>query len=186
MKSEVTIRFATQKDKRLLAQLGRETFHEAFAGNALMPAADLKAYLNEAFNLTQITRDLSDPKAIFLLAEVAGEAVGYAKLITGRLEPNIAAKNPIKLKRLNSKQEFIGAGIGAALMRRCLGEAAARKHDTIWLTVWEHNLRAQAFYRKWNFESCGSIDFQLGKTVLTDILMHRAVHTLRTDIFLRS
>jgi ribosomal protein S18 acetylase RimI-like enzyme len=93
----------------------------------------------------------------------------------GRCEPGVVAKNPVNLKRLYVRQEFVGAGIGAGLLSRCLDEAGKSGRDTIWLTVWEHNQRAQGFYRKWDFKPCGVIDFQLGNTVLTDILMQRVL-----------
>lgn len=175
MKSEVNIRFAAQEDAKLLAKLGRETFHDAFANHPLMPKGDLELYLNEAFTVSQITNEINDPQAAFLLAEINGQWVGYAKLIPAGWESGIAAKNPVKLKRLYVRQEFVGAGIGAGLVSHCLDEADKSGHDTIWLSVWEHNRRAQEFYRKWNFKPCGVIDFQLGNMVLTDILMQRSL-----------
>ena len=181
MKSEVNIRFAAQEDAELLAKLGRETFHDAFVNHPLMPKADLDLYLSEAFTVSQIASEIGDPQATFLLAEIDGQAIGYAKLIPGDSERGIIARNPVKLKRLYVRQEFVGAGIGAGLLSRCLllsrslDEADKNAHDTIWLSVWEHNLRAQQFYRKWDFKSCGTIDFQFGNTVLTDILMQRSL-----------
>jgi diamine N-acetyltransferase len=159
MNSEVKIRFAAHEDAELLAKLARETFHDAFVNHPLMPQADLSLYLNEAFTIQQISDELSDPQAAFLLAEIAGQAVGYAKLIAGERVRNVVAKNPVKLKRLYARQEFIGAGIGAGLLSGCLDEASRRGHDTIWLSVWEHNQRAQDFYRKWNFEPFGVVVF---------------------------
>jgi ribosomal protein S18 acetylase RimI-like enzyme len=60
-------------------------------------------------------------------------------------------------------------------MNCCLQESARLKHDTIWLTVWRHNLIAQKFYDKWNFEECGAFDFQLGKTICVDKVMQRQI-----------
>jgi GNAT superfamily N-acetyltransferase len=175
MKSEVEIRFATCGDAELLASLGRETFHDAFVNHPLMPEADLDIYLNEAFSIRQITSELNDTQSAFFLAEIDGQAVGYAKLIPDDGETVVVSKNPVKLKRLYARQEFVGAGVGAGLLSRCLDEARARGHDTIWLTVWEHNRRAQNFYRRWDFKQCGVVDFQLGNTMLTDILMQRSL-----------
>jgi ribosomal protein S18 acetylase RimI-like enzyme len=45
----------------------------------------------------------------------------------------------------------------------------------LWLGVWEHNARAQAFYRNWNFTDIGTHVFQLGDDPQTDILMQRAI-----------
>jgi diamine N-acetyltransferase len=175
VKSDVNIRFAAQEDAELLAKLGRETFHDAFVNHPLMPKADLDLYLNEAFTVSQITAELNDRQATFLLAEMNGQAVGYTKLVAGVWEPSIVAKNPVKLKRLYVRQGFIGAGIGAGLLTYCLYEADKSGHDTIWLSVWEHNRRAQNFYRKWDFKPFGVIDFEFGNTVLTDILMQRSL-----------
>jgi diamine N-acetyltransferase len=173
MKSEVSIRFAAGKDAELLAELGRETFHDAFVNHPLMPKADLTVYLKEAFTVSQITGELNEMQAAFLLAEVDGQAAGYAKLVARTRAASVTAKNPVKLKRLYLRQKFIGCGIGADLLSRCLDEAVKSAHDTIWLTVWEHNQKAQDFYRKWNFKPSGTIDFQFGNAVLTDILMQR-------------
>lgn len=178
MKPEITIRLAAPEDAGQLAELGRETFHDAFVSHPLMPTADLNAYLTETFTVRRMAGELQDPGVFFLLAETAGKPAGYAKLAAQLRTPGIRGNNPIKLHRLYSKKEFIGAGIGAGLITRCLQETADRGHDTIWLTVWEHNLRAQAFYRKWNFEPGGLIDFRLGQSTLTDVLMQREIQLL--------
>ncbi len=175
MNQTVKIRVANAGDAELLAELGQETFHDAFAGHPLMPQKDLEYYLDSAFTVLQITSELNDPKAIFLLAEIDGEAAAYAKLERGITTDKVTGKNPIKLKRLYAKQKFIGFGVGAGLMERCLMEAKRLNHDTIWLTVWENNPHAQNFYRRWGFETCGTIDFLLHHTPLTDFVMQRPV-----------
>lgn len=171
--TKIKIRLAETEDAELLSELGRETFHDAFIGYSQMPKNELKRYLNEAFTLESLSAQLIDENSIFLLAEIENEVVGYAKLETNISTKGVKAENPIKLKRLYCKQSFFGFGIGAVLMKRCLEEAAKRHHDTIWLTVWEHNLHAQSFYDRWNFEPCGSFDFVFGQTVLSDVVMQR-------------
>jgi GNAT superfamily N-acetyltransferase len=173
MRIESTIRFASQEDAEMLAKLGRETFYDAFVNHPLMPKADLELYLKEALSVSQIIGELDEPRSAFLLAEIDGQAVGYAKLVADERKPELSAENPVKLKRLYARQEFIGRGIGAGLLVRCLDEAGKNGHDAIWLTVWEHNQRAQDFYRRWDFEVCGTIDFLFGNATLTDIVMQR-------------
>jgi ribosomal protein S18 acetylase RimI-like enzyme len=56
-------------------------------------------------------------------------------------------------------------------MQACIDEAKQGDYETLWLGVWEHNHRAQAFYRKWNFHEVGTHVFQLGDDPQTDILM---------------
>ncbi len=72
-------------------------------------------------------------------------------------------------------RDWLGRGVGAALMRACLDEARRNQHQTLWLGVWEHNQRAQAFYRQWDFREVGTHIFQLGSDAQTDLLLERAV-----------
>ncbi|HQU85088.1 MAG TPA: GNAT family N-acetyltransferase, partial [Pyrinomonadaceae bacterium] len=163
------------EDAELLAKLGKEAFYDAFVGNPLIPQDDLKIYVEKAFTVSQMTSELNEPNAIFLLAEADGEIAAFAKLEFGSENENVSGKNPIQVKRIYSRQKFIGFGVGAALMKRCLKEAVKGNHDTIWLAVWRHNDLAQKFYRKFGFEECGGIDFQLGNTIFHDKVMQRPV-----------
>lgn len=175
MKQQVLTRIAESNDAALLATLANVTFHDAFADHPLMPKKDLASYIDNAFTTLQIESELKDANSVFLLAEIDGELAGYAKLEFESHSPTVAGENPVKLKRLYARQKFIGRGVGASLLERCFGEGAERGHDTIWLTVWENNLRAQNFYSQWKFEPCGTIEFLLGEAVLTDLIMQRRV-----------
>jgi len=169
--SELSIRNATITDAKLLAELGARTFCETFAADNT--AEDMNAYLAESFHPDQQSAELSDQNAYFKIAEVDGVAVGYAMLRAGVAPESISGDNPIELVRLYVSKDSIGSGVGAALMRECLRESTFRGHKTIWLGVWEHNLRAQSFYRKWNFIEVGTHIFLLGEDAQRDLLMCR-------------
>jgi ribosomal protein S18 acetylase RimI-like enzyme len=170
---ELSIRNATITDAKLLAELGARTFWETFAaGNT---AEDMNAYLAESFHPAQQSAELSDHNTYFKIAEVDGVAVGYAMLRAGVALESISGENPIELVRLYVSKDSIGSGVGAALMRECLRESTAGGHKTIWLGVWEHNVRAQAFYRKWNFVEVDTHIFQLGDDAQRDLLMCRSL-----------
>lgn len=173
--TKVHIRYATASDAALLADLGARAFREAFADNPLNAPHDMAAYMAEAFGPEVQARELNDPNAIFLIAEIGNEAVGYAKLLAGSREEGVTAARPIELVRLYALQAWVGRGIGAALMQRCLTEAQNRGHDVMWLGVWEYNYRAQKFYEKFGFVRCGEHVFQLGQDAQTDWLMQRGL-----------
>ena len=118
---------------------------------------------------------MADPASTFLIAEVGSVAAGYARLHADEPPKGIEGANPVELVRLYVSREWLGRGVGEALMRDCLDEARQAGHRTMWLGVWERNGRAQAFYRKWNFRAVGEHVFQLGSDPQTDILMERAV-----------
>lgn len=172
-KVEVTIRRANPEDAGLLAELGAHTFHETFAADNT--TEDMDAYLAAHFNVAQQTAELAQPASTFLIAEVDGQAAGYAKLHAGEPPRKIEGARPIELVRLYVSSEWFGRGVGESLMRRCLDEARKAGHETLWLGVWERNARAQAFYRKWDFRAVGEHMFQLGSDEQRDILMERAL-----------
>ncbi len=171
--TEIKIRCATIKDSEMLTELSYKTFWDAFHDNPKNAPDDLADYMNSAFNVKQIGKELNDENAIFFVAEIENEAVGYAKLLIESCEPKITAEKPIELARLYSKQEFLGKGVGKSLMQRCLEEAEKRDCDRMWLGVWEFNPRAQAFYRKHGFYEVGKHIFQLGSDAQTDVLMQK-------------
>jgi GNAT superfamily N-acetyltransferase len=168
-----TIRRANSGDAGLLAELGALTFTETFATDN--SPEDMAAYLAASFNPAQQTAELKNPASTFFIAEVGGRAAGYAQLHAGEPAEGVEGPKPVELVRLYVSREWLGRGIGEALMRACVDGARRAGHGTIWLGVWERNGRAQAFYRKWNFRAVGEHMFQLGSDPQRDILMERAL-----------
>ena len=167
------VRRASIEDAKLLADLGARTFEETFSKDN--SPEDMAAYLADSFSAGRLTEELIDPLSVFLVAEVEGRAAGYAKLHAGEVSGAVEGERPVELVRLYVSQEWLGRGVGPALMRRCLDEARGLGFRTMWLGVWERNDRAQAFYRKWDFEEVGEHIFQLGSDSQRDIVMQRAI-----------
>jgi ribosomal protein S18 acetylase RimI-like enzyme len=169
----ITIRDASVNDAQALTSLSYTTFWDAFAHHPKNAPDDLAHYMRQAFSVEQITKELEDPKAIFLIAEIDGEMAGYAKLVIDNIEPGIAAERPIELNRLYSQQKFLGKGVGQALMNACFEKAKQNGYDVMWLGVWEYNPRAQRFYEKNEFRVVGKHIFVLGSDPQTDLLMQK-------------
>ncbi len=173
MTSSIHIRHANIEDAKALTDLAYTTFWDAFAHHPKNAPDDLNHYMRQAFSLEQTTKELGDENSVFLIAELDGEPAGYAKLITNTTEEGITAERPIELNRLYAHQQFLGKGIGQALMDACFERARTNRHDVMWLGVWEFNPRAQRFYEKNGFRVVGSHVFQLGEDRQTDLLMQR-------------
>ena len=77
----VSIRQAAIEDARLLTDLSYTTFWDAFANHPKNAPDDLAHYMRQAFNVDQITAELSDPCSVFLIASLKAKPAGYAKLI---------------------------------------------------------------------------------------------------------
>ncbi len=157
----------------MLTALSYETFDDAFREHPKNSPADMKIYMEKAFNIEVVSAELSEENSIFLIAESENEAVGYAKITLGTFEEDIKAKRPLELNRLYAKTDFIGKGVGQQLMDECFKIAADKKCDAVWLGVWEYNPRAIRFYEKQGFRKVGSHVFLLGTDPQIDLLMQK-------------
>jgi GNAT superfamily N-acetyltransferase len=167
--SDIVIRAATPSDAALLGELGARTFRDTFAADNR--PEDMEAYLASHYSPTVQERELRDPERTYLLAEVDGTPAGFTLLQTGTAERGVLGRRPLHVERLYVDKPFLGAGVGAALMRRCFEEARARGHDVLWLCVWERNFRARAFYARWGLTEVGETTFILGGDVQRDLVL---------------
>ena len=169
------IRQANLKDAKVLAEIGWQSFDEAFADNPKNHPDDMRIYMNRAFSPDMLEKDLQDEKTIYLIAESGDEAIGYAKIQFDAREDCISDKKVIELCRLYALDKFIGKGVGKSLMLEIFKIAEEKNYDCIWLGVWEFNFRAQEFYKKFGFEKCGEHIFQLGSDPQIDWIMQRKI-----------
>ncbi len=171
------IRRGEPADLAALAELAARTFRDTFASQNT--PSDMELYLRRWFDPERIAAELEDPACTFLLAfaDADERPIGYAKLDAGETDPAVHGPAPVQLERLYVRREALGSGVGAALMRACLDEAARAGHETVWLGVWERNEPAIAFYRRWGFEEVGTQIFLLGTDEQNDLILARPVAT---------
>jgi len=165
----MNIRFAVADDAKMLAEMGAKTFYDAFAKDNT--PENIALYLEKSFSPEIQRAQLSDPEIVFLIAELEGKSIGFAKLNLNR--DHNSQKNPktLELERIYAIQEFIGKGVGRELMQACIDEARKRGCNSLWLGVWEKNPRAIEFYRKWGFKEVGTHIFNLGNDPQMDYIM---------------
>jgi GNAT superfamily N-acetyltransferase len=165
----VKIRQATVADAAQLALLARDTFVDTFA--AANTASDMEMYVAMSFGEAIQRAELSDPRTTVFVADAGGALVGYALLHDGPVPECVTSDNVLEIDRLYVAKSHLGTGLGAALMRRCLDEAADRGKELVWLNVWERNLPAMRFYERWGFQYAGTMPYVLGTDHQTDHVM---------------
>lgn len=170
---KLSIRRATPDDASLIAALGARTFEASFGADNRLE--DMDQYLSLSFSEAYIEAQLAERSSVFLLAYEKRKAVGYAMLRVSKMPISVAGNKPVELVRIYVENEIIGEGYGSALMNSCLEVAKKNGHRTIWLGVWEKNLRAIKFYRKWGFTKIGTKEFVLGSDLQNDHIMARPV-----------
>jgi diamine N-acetyltransferase len=169
----VQIRAATADDNERLAEFGAAMFAETFGPDNT--PENLAAYLASTYGPDKQAAELAEPNSIYLLAEAAGEVVGYAWLKAEPAPEAVRAQRPLELVRFYTARAWHGKGLAGTLMQACLSAAEWAGADALWLSVWQRNPRAVAFYRKWGFETAGTLVFQVGDDPQTDWLMVRVV-----------
>jgi ribosomal protein S18 acetylase RimI-like enzyme len=165
------VRQATALDAGLLTELGKRSFYEAFSDQTT--PQDMQAHLNTAFNKKEIETQLTDAHSLFIIVEMQSEPAGYAFLYP-TIPPNcIKDTTTIQLVRFYLLKKYYGRGVGNALMRTCIKESRAGGHQSIWLSSWELNQRANSFYKKWQFKIVGRQKFTVGSDIQNDFIFMR-------------
>jgi len=162
-------RDATVADAALLAEIGARTFTATF-GHLYSPA-------NLARFLTNHTPErwaaVLDAGSAARLAEVGGDAVGYARVGPLTFEVDMAGRPGLQLYQLYVDGPYHGTGIAADLLEWAAGAARARGAADLWLSVFVDNPRARAFYARRGFVEVMPYTFMVGDHADADIICRR-------------
>jgi diamine N-acetyltransferase len=167
------VRRATADDVAVLSAFGRRVFGETFgpANNQ----EDLRAYLDSAYVETRQEDELRDPRIDTLLLEEENVLIAFAQLREGPSGNGVTGEQPIELWRFYVDFAWHGRGVAQTLMAAVEEAARSRGAGTLWLGVWERNVRAQGFYRKVGFTVVGSQIFVIGSDAQRDLIMAKPV-----------
>ena len=171
--SEINIRIAEPSDADLLVELGRTSFYEAFAHETA--PEDMAEHLKTAFKFEDITEQLSSERSLFIIIESGAAAAGYAYLYHADPPRCVKTPKPIQLVRFYLRRQYCGRNFGNALMKACLEMAVSKGFGSVWLSTWELNHRANAFYKKWDFEVVGGAKFKVGSDIQNDFIFARTI-----------
>jgi diamine N-acetyltransferase len=163
------VRDAHLDDAPAISALALRTFRETYAAQTRVE--DMDAFLDGAYRPEDISGKLVDGRHRYFVAEAGGVAVGYAHLVIDERDPSVTGDHPVLLAEIYLDGSHQGLGLGAALMQRAIDEARSAGADVLWLGVWEHNTRAQEFYRRWQFTAVGDMPFIFGSEQQRDIVM---------------
>lgn len=162
---------ATRDDAALIANISRQTFYDAFAPDNTKENMD--KFLAEQFTRGKLMLEVGFRENTFLLAYVDDELAGYVKLRDGKQPTELRGAAALEIARLYVVKEYIGKGVGAALMQASLEIAKEKGKQLVWLGVWERNQKAIDFYNRWGFQKFSECDFLLGNDLQRDWLMKK-------------
>ncbi len=158
--AQLCIRRGVPSDAPSLAVFAAQTFTAAF-GSDNRPE-DMQAHLAASFGIPQQTKELTDPGVVTLLAHHAETLVAYAQVRCQAPPPCVTDTRAVELHRFYVDQAAHGQGVAQRLMGAVQQTANELGGQHLWLSVWERNPRAIAFYVKAGFADVGSTDFFVG------------------------
>lgn len=156
----VTIQRGSVADATELAAFAARTFKETYSADNRPD--DMQAHLAAAYGPDQQSAELADPSVATLLARSNGELIAYAQVRQSRPPSCVTHAAPVELYRLYVDRRAHGAGLAGRLMQGVYQAAREFQGRHIWLSVWEQNPRAIAFYKKKGFVDVGSTFFMVG------------------------
>ena len=168
-----SVRRAQPADAAALASFAARTFRETFEADNT--PENMALYLEANYGPERQAAEIRDAGVVTLVAVDGRRFAGYSQLREGPAPACVPGTAPIEIRRFYVDRAWQGKGLAQSLMMASIEGAMERGARTVWLAVWERNLRAQAFYRKCGFEDCGAQDFMLGRDRQTDRVMVRAL-----------
>lgn len=137
-----------------LCAMARRAFSDAF-GRLYDPEAFTR-FLDETYGPNgAMERDLSDHLIHWRVAAIADRPIAYAKLAPLAAPAPRPLPGAIELRQIYVLSAWHGRGVADELMRWTLTTAKAQQAPEIYLTVFDHNVRAKRFYSRYGFSEVG-------------------------------
>ncbi len=165
----IKIKKCTLKDLQKLQEISYETFNETFKHQNTQENMD--AYLQRAFNLKQLEKELSNLSSQFFFVYFHHEVAGYLKVNTNDAQTERMGDESLEIERIYIRSKFQKHGLGKYLLNKAIEIALEESKRKIWLGVWEKNENAIAFYKKMGFVQTGAHSFYMGDEEQIDFIM---------------
>jgi diamine N-acetyltransferase len=169
----IKIKKCTLEDSRKLQEISYETFNDTFKDQN--SPENMNGYLERAFNLKQLEKELSNISSQFFFVYFNNEVAGYLKVNTNDAQSEEMGDESLEIERIYVKKEFQKHGLGKYLLNKAIEMAMERNKQKIWLGVWEKNENAVAFYKKMGFVQTGAHSFYMGDEEQTDFIMTKTL-----------
>jgi ribosomal protein S18 acetylase RimI-like enzyme len=152
-------------EKNDLASIRRITWESWISAYLnFIPESDFKSYFDIHYTEESLLSMFDDPSMYGFIAEVEGQAAGYARLFFNHDE------NRLYVSSLYFLPDFQGLGMGNRLLEAAEGYATEKGLEELWIGVMVKNRRALDFYRKVGFQFVREEPFTMGKTTVNHLI----------------
>jgi GNAT superfamily N-acetyltransferase len=165
----VTLRLATVDDAPELSRFGAASFIDWYLPDN--EPENVYAHVASTYRPERQAAEIAEPGQWALLAHVDGTLAAYAMLRTDTPCPEGVTQADAEIRRFYVGREWHGQGLARQLMQAVLQRGREAGAKGLWLTCWERNPRALAFYAKSGFSRVGTAIFTVGNDPQTDHLL---------------
>ncbi|MBM7602451.1 ribosomal protein S18 acetylase RimI-like enzyme [Metabacillus crassostreae] len=162
-----------QDDLHRLQEISIKTFNDTFKDQN--STVNMTAYIQKAFNLKQLERELANPSSQFFFANFTNEVAGYLKVNMNDAQSEEMGEESLEIERIYIKNKFQKYGLGKSLLNKAMEIAMEHYKNKVWLGVWEKNENAIAFYEKMGFVHTSVHSFYMGDEKQTDFIMTKTL-----------
>lgn len=170
----IEIKKCTYEDLRALQAISIETFNDTFKDQN--SPENMAAYLEKAFHLNQLQKELSNTFSQFFFLYVKDEVAAYLKINMNDAQSEKMGDDSLEIERIYIKTKFQKQGLGKLLYNKAIDIAVEHNIKKIWLGVWEKNENAIGFYENMGFIQTGSHSFFMGDEEQTDFIMVKTIN----------
>jgi ribosomal protein S18 acetylase RimI-like enzyme len=157
------------QERHILQMLCITTFYAAY--NSKNKPQNMQKYLSNAFNIEQLTKEISNTNTQFIFLKKGKDILGYFKINENEAQTDFQTKDSLELERIYILPELQGNGYGKMMLDETIRIAKSKRKAKVWLGVWVNNNDALRFYKKNGFKITGEHEFMFVDEAQVDWVM---------------
>jgi ribosomal protein S18 acetylase RimI-like enzyme len=151
--TSIGLRPAVADDAVAIAALAVQVFLDTYATHGVRP--DLAREAFHGYSVEAFQQRLAQPHRKFVVAERGTALIGFMEAQCERHDAPAPGVAGAELVRLYIQPRSQRSGIGRLLLEKAEQIATELGHPALWLTVWDGNRRAIAFYETMGYRDVG-------------------------------
>lgn len=169
----IKLKPCTLSDVHILQTISYETYDDTF--RAMNTPENMTAYLEKAFTLEKLEKELSNADSLFFFVYINEELAGYLKVNINEAQSDEIIGDALEVERIYIRRAYQEQGLGKFLIQKSIDIAREKNKKNIWLGVWEKNESAIRFYKGMGFVLHGAHSFYMGDEEQTDFTMIKSL-----------
>lgn len=143
-----------------VAALATQVFLDTYATGGVRPDLAREAFCE--YSEQAFSRRFAETGRQFVIASLADAVVGFAEVLCFSCVSPVAGLSGAELVRLYVQPRFQRTGVGRALLQEAERLARLSSLHSLWLTAWDGNLSALAFYAPMGYADVGATTYSFG------------------------